>query len=45
MILQALRDLIHAVEMAEDNGYSPLSRKLLAATADRANNLTYRLPR
>ena len=44
MILQALRDLMHAVEMAEDNDYSPLSRKLLAATADRAADLTFRVP-
>lgn len=30
-VLQALRDLVHAVEMAEDNDYSEASRKLLAA--------------
>jgi hypothetical protein len=44
IILQALRDLMHAVEMAEDNDYSPLSRKLLAATADRAADLTFQMP-
>lgn len=43
-ILQALRDLMHAVEMAEDNDYSEASRKLLAAAADRASALTWNMP-
>lgn len=44
-VLQALRDLMHAVEMAEDNDYSQASRKLLAAAADRASALTWNVPR
>lgn len=44
-VLQALRDLMHAVEMAEDNDYSQASRKLLAAAADRASALTWNMPR
>lgn len=44
-LLQALRDLTHAVEMAEDNDYSQASRKLLAAAADRASALTWNVPR
>lgn len=44
-VLQALRDLLHAVEMAEDNDYSEASRKLLAAAADRASTLTWNMPR
>lgn len=43
-VLQALRDLLHAVEMAEDNDYSEASRKLLAAAADRASALTWNMP-
>ncbi|MFH1816351.1 MAG: hypothetical protein ABIK08_17660 [Pseudomonadota bacterium] len=45
VVLQALRDLVHAVEMAEDNDYSAASRKLLAAAADRASALTWNMPR
>ena len=44
-LVQALRDLMHAVEMAEDNDYSEASRKLLAAAADRASALTWNMPR
>ena len=44
-VLQALRDLLHAVEMAEDNDYSEASKKLLAAAADRASALTWNMPR
>lgn len=44
-LMQALRDLMHAVEMAEDNDYSHASRKLLAAAADRASALTWNMPR
>lgn len=44
-VLQALRDLLHAVEMAEDNDYSEASRKLLATAADRASVLTWNMPR
>lgn len=44
-LVQALRDLTHAVEMAEDNDYSEASRKLLAAAADRASALTWNMPR
>ena len=44
-IMQTLRDLMHAVEMAEDNDYSQASRKLLAAAADRASALTWDMPR
>lgn len=36
-ILQALRDLVRAVEIAEDNDFSESSRKLLAVAADRAS--------
>ena len=43
-VLQALRDLVHAVEMAEDNDYSEASKKLLAAAADRASALTWNMP-
>lgn len=45
MILQALRDIMHAVEMAEGNDYSEASKKLLAAAADRASALTWNMPR
>ncbi len=44
-LVQALRALMHAVEMAEDNDYSQASRKLLAAAADRASALTWNMPR
>lgn len=44
-LVQALRDLTRAVEMAEDNDYSQASRKLLAAAADRASALTWNMPR
>lgn len=44
-VLQALRDLTRAVEVAEDNDYSQASRKLLAAAADRASALTWNMPR
>ena len=44
-VLQALRDLMHAVELAEDNDYSEASKKLLAAAADRASALTWNMPR
>ncbi|MFH1817337.1 MAG: hypothetical protein ABIK08_15190 [Pseudomonadota bacterium] len=44
-VLQAMRDLVHAVEMAEDNDYSEASKKLLAAAADRASALTWNMPR
>ncbi len=43
-VLQALRDLTRAVEVAEDNDYSQASRKLLAAAADRASALTWNMP-
>lgn len=44
-VLQALRDLLHAVEIAEDNDYSEASRNLLSAAADRASALTWDRPR
>lgn len=44
-LIQALRDLTRAIEVAEDNDYSATSRELLAAAADRASALTYNLPR
>ncbi len=36
-VLRALKDLLHAVEIAEDNDFSESSRKLLAAAADQAS--------
>lgn len=42
-LLQVLRDLVRAVEVAEDNDFSESSRKLLAAAADRASELTWNM--
>lgn len=42
-ILQLMRDLVHAVEVAEDNDFSASSRKLLGAAADRATDETWKL--
>lgn len=42
-ILQALRDLVRAVEIAEDNDYSESSRKLLAVAADRASATSWNM--
>ena len=42
-ILKLMRDLVAALEVAEDNDFSASSRKLLAAAADRATAQTWNL--
>lgn len=40
-IFQVLRDLVSAVEIAEENDYSESSRQVLAAAAERASEVVY----
>ena len=42
--VQALRQLMLAVEIAEDNNYSDTSRKALSAAADTAAKASVRYP-
>lgn len=44
-LMQALRDLVAAVEIAEDNDWSESSRRLISNAADRASALSVRVPR
>lgn len=44
-ILRVLRDLMAAVEVAEDNEWSETSRRLVSGAADRAADAMFRLRR